>query len=285
MVEDMIGFLSSRRLPVAAAHHVHERRGPNRHRRAGISDLLSVPGGGGRVPGGRVQDDRSTATEPVPARRVGIQHVIWSAEAGSVDGGRAVVVATWWQRCGVGAIVAALPSTVWRVVVALGVPLGTPTSWRDVERLPGSGTWYVLGLSTIQLFAALATLVLIVPGGDRIPGWSPVAPGRRLPATVVVSISLLGALIVGVVCVASIVHWRRVDPFRDATAITAWSVLCWVCYIAAPAWPLLLAASSAGYGLARRAARAYAGRVTHQLTSTSPSGCRSSRTRRPIGYR
>lgn len=166
------------------------------------------------------------------------------------------VGARWWRWCGRGAIVAALPTVVWRVVVGLGVPLGTPAAWRDAQQLPGSGTAYVLVLSTIQVVAALATLVLIVPGLDRVPTWSPVLPGRRVPAILVVAVSLLGAFVVGAVCVLSIVNWARVDPFRDATEITGWAVLCWACYAVALAWPLLLIASAIGYGLNRHKAAA-----------------------------
>jgi fumarate reductase subunit D len=48
--------------------------------------------------------------------------------------------ARWWQWCGAGAIVASLPSAIWRVLVGIGLPLGTPGSWRASQQVPGRGT-------------------------------------------------------------------------------------------------------------------------------------------------
>ncbi len=39
--------------------------------------------------------------------------------------------------------------------------MGTPESWRRAEELPGAGTNYVILLSTVQLSAALLTLVSV----------------------------------------------------------------------------------------------------------------------------
>lgn len=57
----------------------------------------------------------------------------------------------WVRVCGFGAIVAALPTVIWPVVVGAGLTLGTPRSWRRSETLPGTGTSYVITLSAIQL--------------------------------------------------------------------------------------------------------------------------------------
>lgn len=158
----------------------------------------------------------------------------------------------WVRVCGLGAIVAALPTVIWRVIVGLGLPLGTPRSWRRSEALPGAGTSYVIALSAIQLAAALLTVVLFAPNADRVPRWSPLAAGYRLPTGLVVAASLAGSAVLTVLCVLSAVNWDRVDPFRDAQSVSGWSYLCWSCYAATIAWPVLLVATTVGYRTARR---------------------------------
>lgn len=157
----------------------------------------------------------------------------------------------WVRVCGSAAIAAALPTVVWRVVVGLGADLGTPRGWRQAQALPGTGTVYVLSLSVVQLGAALVTLVLVRPGGDRVPAWIHARGNRRLPVVLVVGCSGAGIAALLFLCVASAIHWDNVDPFSGAPP-TAWAWLCWACYAVAPLWPLLLAATTIGYARTRR---------------------------------
>ncbi len=157
----------------------------------------------------------------------------------------------WMRVCGRAAIAAALPTVVWRAVVGLGVNLGTPAGWRHSEHLPGSGTAYVLGLSIVQLTAALLTLVLTGPGRDRIPAWLGPGGGRRLPPTLVVGGSASGIAALVFLCAASAIAWDKVDPFKGAPT-TAWTWLCWACYATAPLWPILLTATTVGYAITHR---------------------------------
>lgn len=151
------------------------------------------------------------------------------------------------------AVAGALPTVLWRVLVGFGLTLGTPEWWRTAQELPGSGTAYVLTLSSVQLAAALATLLLIHPRGDRVPRWSPITPGARLPASVVGTIALTGAAILVWLCVASAINWDAVDPFSDADGWNGWAVLARSCYAVAPLWPVFLTATTIGYLRGRRA--------------------------------
>ena len=157
----------------------------------------------------------------------------------------------WIRACGWSAIVATLPTILWRAVVGLGLDLGTPASWRQTQHITGSGTIYVLTLSGLQLAAALLTLVLIRPHGDRLPPWNHGGGSRRLPLRFVVGCSGAGIATLSFLCVASAAHRSNVDPFRGAQP-TYWSWLCWACYTAAPPWPVLLTATTVGYTRARR---------------------------------
>lgn len=156
------------------------------------------------------------------------------------------LVPRWMRVCGWTAVAAALPTVVWRVVVGLGVNLGTPTAWRQAEHIPGSGTTYVLGLSIVQLCAALLTLVLIRREGDRIPTWLPLIGGHRLSVTLIIGGSATGIAALTFLCVASAIHWGNVDPFRGEPA-AGWAWLCWTSYAVTPLWPMLLAATTIGY--------------------------------------
>lgn len=153
------------------------------------------------------------------------------------------------------AVIAAAPTVIWRMLVGLGLDLGTPAAWRAAEQIPGSGTLYVLGLSVVELCAACLTLLLVRPGGDVVPRWSPIAAGRRLPMGVVAAIALAGAVVVTVLCVLSIRSWPAVDPFAGM-ASSAWSTLCGACYLAALVWPPALVVAVIGYvGTRRRRGR------------------------------
>lgn len=152
------------------------------------------------------------------------------------------------------AVVAALPTVLWRAVVGLGLDLGTPPAWRAAEHIPGAGTVYVLTLSVVQLLAAVLTLRLVRPGGDVVPRWSPIRPGGRVPAAAVVAIALTGAVVLTITCALSIRSWSAVDPFAGAPR-SGWSRLCGGCYLAALAWPPALVVAVFGYALNERQQR------------------------------
>jgi hypothetical protein len=159
-------------------------------------------------------------------------------------------VPTWAVAAAWTAVLAALPSVLWRALVGLGFDLGTPDAWRAAQDIPGTGTAYVLTLSAIQLLAALLALRLVRPGGDVVPRWSPILAGRRLPVWLVCLIALTGAAILAAICVMSILNWSAVDPFAGEPN-SGWSSLSDSCYLAALLWPPALVTAVIGYALSR----------------------------------
>jgi len=139
------------------------------------------------------------------------------------------------------AVAASAPTVVWRAVVGLGFPLGTPDSWRTFQHIPGSGTVYVLSLSLFQAVAAALTLRLASPDGDRIP-----FTRRRVPRRAVAAIAFAGAALLVAVCVFSVLAWNKVDPFAGQPH-DGWALLCLACYLCALLWPVFLVLTTVSY--------------------------------------
>ncbi|SEE90350.1 hypothetical protein [Jiangella alba] len=151
--------------------------------------------------------------------------------------------------CAWSAFLAALPTAVWRILPGLGLPLGTPGEWRAEQHLPGAGTWYVLGLSAVQLVAATCCLALAIDVRRLVPRWAP-AWGRRRAAQIAGGAGLAGAALLGVVVAMSIMAWDKVDPFAGQDH-DAWARLCLGCYLSAALWPVLLIPAAIGYLVVR----------------------------------
>ncbi|HEY5821314.1 MAG TPA: hypothetical protein VIT20_05030 [Propionibacteriaceae bacterium] len=145
-----------------------------------------------------------------------------------------------------------VPSGLWRTAVGLGAPLGWSAEHLALERIPGFGTAYVIGLSLGSLLASALTLGLVYRWGERFPDWVPGLGGRQLPVVPVVVVALLGALVVALICVLSIVNWDSVSGFADRPD-SGWARLMMACYLPALLWAPLLAAVTVVY--ARRRGR------------------------------
>ncbi|MFC7344364.1 hypothetical protein [Saccharopolyspora griseoalba] len=159
---------------------------------------------------------------------------------------RAVV----WCACG--AFAAALPTVVWRLLLAAGFELGTPAEWRAAQDIPGSGTWYVLGLSLVQLAAAACSFALVVDLRGLLPRRVPSAVRRAVPAAIATA-ALLGAVPLAVLVVMSVVARDAVDPFAGRP-YGAWAWLSASAYLCAVLWPPLLASAAIAHLLGDRRA-------------------------------
>lgn len=127
--------------------------------------------------------------------------------------------------------------------------MGTPEEWRAFQNLPGTGTWYVITLSVLQLLAAACCLALAVDARRIVPKWAPSWARPAAPYIVGVS-GLVGAAALSVIVVMSTIAWDKVDPFAGQD-YDGWAWLSLACYLVAVLWPLTLAPASIGY-LARR---------------------------------
>ena len=158
----------------------------------------------------------------------------------------------WAHAAACAAVASVTPSAIWRVAVGLGVDLGWSADQLERQDIPGTGTAYVIGLSSLSLVGAGLTLRLVRPDGDRVPGWVPVVGGRRVPVSAVVAVSLAGAVVVGWAAVMSVQSWDRVSGFADRPG-SRWELLMAACYAPALLWAPLLLAVTGSY--ARRTLR------------------------------
>jgi hypothetical protein len=146
-----------------------------------------------------------------------------------------------------------LPSSAWRTAVGLGVPLGWSQSQLQLQRIPGYGTFYVIGLSAASIAATALTLGLVYRWGEQIPSRIPLLGGRRLPVWLVAAVAVAGAAIVAGIVGLSIAHWSSVSGFSDRPT-SGWARLMAACYAPAVLWSPLLLITTLAY-IRRRTCR------------------------------
>lgn len=88
----------------------------------------------------------------------------------------------WARRAATLAVLTTVPSALWRMAMAVGIPVGASDQIRS-ERygFPGWGTVYVFGLSLLLFGLALLTLGLVQWWGEVVPGWIPLVGGKPVP--------------------------------------------------------------------------------------------------------
>ncbi|MFE0422228.1 hypothetical protein [Streptomyces sp. NPDC058953] len=138
---------------------------------------------------------------------------------------------------------AALPSGLWRIALAVGIPVGySDAVLREEFRIPGWGVAYVIGLSLAAECLALLTTGLVRPWGARIPR---PGGGRVRPRTILLAAVSATALVtaVSLVIVVQLAIGTRTDGHLTGTALTVMLA----CYAPLVLWSPLLAAVTWSY--------------------------------------
>jgi hypothetical protein len=137
-----------------------------------------------------------------------------------------------------------LPAGLWRIGLALGASMGIMADGRPVG-VHGWETVYVIGLSVVSESAALLSLGLVRPWGERAPAWVPLIGGRRLaPMTVVVPAAIAAVLlqVIWAFAFRGFPEFGRLEFQSDA-----WKALMIACYLPLLLWAPLLAALTRAY--------------------------------------
>ncbi|KUH35852.1 MULTISPECIES: hypothetical protein [Streptomyces] len=141
-----------------------------------------------------------------------------------------------------------LPSGLWRIALAAGLP---------VAEQPVEGGWeiaYVVGLSVLSELLALLTLGLVQGWGEVVPRWVPLLGGRGVRPLAAVVPALLGAA--GLTGLAAYGFYAQAAGLGDGSIGTpAQDALLLVCYLPLLTWPPLLVAVTVAYHRRRRHAR------------------------------
>ena len=163
-----------------------------------------------------------------------------------------------WVRLAAHAVpLVVLPSGLWRLALAAGVPVGFTGELAQQFEAP---TWpltpYLVVLSLLAEGLALLTLGLVRPWGEVLPRWLPWLGGRPLPVLCVVVPAALGAVAVTVITVVSAFAWNGPDNNGDPDAPQGIAGLVMTAaYAPLLAWGPLLGAVTVAYWVRRSAAR------------------------------
>lgn len=134
-----------------------------------------------------------------------------------VRGGRSVPLWAVWVAHAIRLCV--LPSGLWRIALALGVPVGlTAEELRASYDVPGWGTLQIILLSVLVEAVALLALGLVRPWGEVFPRWLPVLGGRRVPIAAAVVPAAGGAVLLTALTTWQLTVWGATDA-SDLTLI------------------------------------------------------------------
>ncbi|MBA3780507.1 MAG: hypothetical protein H0X12_01460 [Nocardioides sp.] len=137
-----------------------------------------------------------------------------------------------------------LPSTVWRLLLVLGVPAGMSAQGIQTLAPQGEGAVYLVVLCLLSELAALASLALVRPWGRMVPRWSPILAGRPVPRRVTLGAAWSGTVVLGVLWTPFLAWWILPHPDLTATGGTAIGLV----YLPLVAWAPLLAMLTISFG-------------------------------------
>ncbi|MFF8789620.1 hypothetical protein [Streptomyces sp. NPDC015125] len=158
------------------------------------------------------------------------------------------------------AAVTPLPSGLWRIAAALGIPVGFTGDEAMATVTFGSGfSLYMIALTLFAEGLGLLTLGLVQRWGEAFPRWIPLLGGRRLPTAVAVLPAGLGATALTAFGGLGALGWNAPEAMGHPDAPDG--VAYWImtgCYLPLLAWGPLLAVVTGHYWLRRhRAHRAH----------------------------
>ncbi|MGW1776744.1 hypothetical protein [Streptomyces sp. NPDC002104] len=154
------------------------------------------------------------------------------------------------------AALAPLPTGVWRIAGAFGVPLGFTGDDPLADVRFGSGfSLYMIGLSVFAEMLGLLALGLVRGWGEVAPRWLPLIGGRTIPPLAAVIPAGLGAAALTLLGVLGAIGWN--DPGNMGAPGSPTGAAYWVMtasYLPLVAWGPLLAVVTVAYHRRRSAA-------------------------------
>ncbi|MEU4212297.1 hypothetical protein AB0F13_20250 [Streptomyces sp. NPDC026206] len=116
------------------------------------------------------------------------------ANTGTAGHAVSLSVPRWLDLTARAVPLAVLPSGLWRMAMAVGIPVGWSGQLAE-DWQPGLETSsYITLLTLVTEALAFLTIGLVRPWGERMPRWIPFLGGRRIPVWAAVVPAVLGAL-------------------------------------------------------------------------------------------
>ncbi|MEU8528460.1 MULTISPECIES: hypothetical protein [Streptomyces] len=162
----------------------------------------------------------------------------------------------WVVRTAHLAALAPLPSGLWRLAAALGVPVGFSGENALAHVTPGGFfSLYMIGLSLFAETLGLLALGLVQRWGQVFWSWLPLVGGRRVPTWFAVPLAGAGALALTAITVLGAFNWNGPETMGHPESPKGLAYLVMTaCYAPLLAWGPLLAVATAHYWLRRRRA-------------------------------
>ncbi|MEU0313353.1 hypothetical protein [Nocardioides sp. NPDC006273] len=152
----------------------------------------------------------------------------------------------WAIRAAHVASLTTLPSGLWRVALAIGLPVGySEASARELFDAPGAGSAYLIGLTVLLELLSLLSLGLVRPWGEVVPRWVPLLGGRGIPPRAVVISAAAGAAALTALWVPFAVLWWWSDGDGHLTGTA--HALVGLTYLPLALWGPLLGALTWSY--------------------------------------
>ncbi|MGW2269492.1 hypothetical protein [Streptomyces yangpuensis] len=162
-------------------------------------------------------------------------------------------VPPWLKRIAALASLTVLPSCLWRLAIAAGVPMGWgPGSELHHSYYPGRESLVLVLVTVLQECLGLLSLGLVRSWGERLPGWIPRLGGRRFHPLVAVVPAALGALALTGITILGAAVWSEVNAANpDApTGLALWIFS--LSYVPLLLWGPLLGVLTVAYWRRRR---------------------------------
>ncbi len=152
----------------------------------------------------------------------------------------------WARRAASLAVLTTVPSGLWRIAMAVGIPVGASDQIRR-ERygFPGWGTVYVCGLTLLLVGLALLTLGLVQRWGEVLPRRIPLVGGKRVPPLAAVVPAGAGAVALTLLWASTMANIETIWALYGLDGSER--VLMMACYAPLLLWGPLLGAVTISY--------------------------------------
>lgn len=138
-----------------------------------------------------------------------------------------------------------LPSGLWRLALAFGLPIGALAYGAAPQIGPGTQI-YIVGLSLLSESVALLSFGLVRPWGEIFPRWLPLLGGRPVRRWFATTVASTGAAALTGLWTFAFVNYFDGDNGISFTS-PLWHTVFLACYLPVTLWVPLLAALIVAY--------------------------------------